>query len=75
MIDTLVASTPTRPHPFSTASDYTSWKSLTDKTYQGRQLLHPNENFRRTERRAPEGPYQGILFGSEIRTGVLCLQF
>jgi prostaglandin-endoperoxide synthase 2 len=38
MIDTLVVSAPTRPHPFSTASDYTSWKSLTDKTYQGRQL-------------------------------------
>lgn len=38
VIDKLVASAPTRPHPWSTASDYTSWKSLTDKTYQSRQL-------------------------------------
>ncbi|MEG9435380.1 hypothetical protein JAO29_04280 [Edaphobacter sp. HDX4] len=38
MIDTLVASAPFRPHPFSTASDYTSWKTLTDRTYQARQL-------------------------------------
>ncbi len=38
VINQLVGSAPTRPHPWSTASDYTSWKSLTDKTYQGRQL-------------------------------------
>ena len=38
VIDKLIASAPTRPHPWSTASDYVSWKSLTDKTYQGRQL-------------------------------------
>lgn len=38
VINHLVNSAPNRPHPFSTASDYTSWKSLTDKTYQGRQL-------------------------------------
>lgn len=38
VIDRLVASAPTRPHPWSTASDYTSWKSLTDKTFQSRQL-------------------------------------
>lgn len=38
VIDKLVASTPTRPHPWSTASDYVSWKSLTDKSYQARQL-------------------------------------
>ena len=37
-INKLVATAPTRPHPWSTASDYTSWKSLTDKTFQGRQL-------------------------------------
>lgn len=37
-IDKLVASAPNRPHAWSTASTYTSWKSLTDKTYQGRQL-------------------------------------
>lgn len=38
VIDKLVASAQTRPHPWSTASDYTSWKSLTDKTYLARQL-------------------------------------
>lgn len=38
VIDELIASTQTRPHPWSTASDYTSWKSLTDKTYLARQL-------------------------------------
>ena len=35
-IDKIVTSTRNRPHPWSTASDYTSWKSLTDRTYQGR---------------------------------------
>lgn len=37
-INLLVNSARNRPHPWSTASDYTSWKSLTDKTYQGRWL-------------------------------------
>jgi prostaglandin-endoperoxide synthase 2 len=38
VINSLVHSTTNRPHPWSTASDYTSWKALTDRTYQGRQL-------------------------------------
>jgi len=29
---------PTRPHPFSTGSDYTSWRSLTDRSFYARHL-------------------------------------
>jgi hypothetical protein len=38
MVNKLVECTRNRPHPWSTASDYTSWKSLTDRTYQARHL-------------------------------------
>lgn len=38
VINRLVGSTRNRPHPWSTASDYTSWKGLTDRTYVARQL-------------------------------------
>ncbi len=38
VINKIVESTRNRPHPWSTASDYTSWKSLTDRTYQARHL-------------------------------------
>ena len=38
VINALVHTTITRPHPWSTASDYTSWKALFDRTYQARQL-------------------------------------
>ena len=37
-VNKLVECTRNRPHPWSTASDYTSWKSLTDRTYQARHL-------------------------------------
>jgi prostaglandin-endoperoxide synthase 2 len=38
VINNLVGCTRNRPHPWSTASEYTSWKSLTDRSYQARQM-------------------------------------
>ena len=38
VVNKLVRSTRSRPHPWSTASDYTSWKGLTDRTFLARQL-------------------------------------
>ena len=37
-INDLVAAEPSRPHPWSTVSDYTSWLALTDKTWSARSL-------------------------------------
>ncbi len=38
IINSLVNKVRTRPHPWSTVSDYTSWRSLTDKTWSARHL-------------------------------------
>ncbi|AIC29820.1 animal heme peroxidase protein (plasmid) [Rhizobium etli bv. mimosae str. IE4771] len=38
LINTAVTSTRSRPHPSSTLSPYTSWQSLTDKSYFARHL-------------------------------------
>jgi prostaglandin-endoperoxide synthase 2 len=38
MIDTAIYKTETRPYPFSTMAAYTSWDSLTDRTYSSRHL-------------------------------------
>jgi prostaglandin-endoperoxide synthase 2 len=38
VINEVVDSTRNRPHPWSTFSDYTSWQSLTDRTYLARHL-------------------------------------
>jgi prostaglandin-endoperoxide synthase 2 len=38
VINKAVNATPNRPHPWSTATDYTSWEGLFDKTYLARHL-------------------------------------
>ncbi|HSH82113.1 MAG TPA: peroxidase family protein [Herpetosiphonaceae bacterium] len=38
LINRAIYKIPTRPYPFSTMGSYTSWDSLTDRTYTGRHL-------------------------------------
>jgi prostaglandin-endoperoxide synthase 2 len=38
LIDRAILKIPTRPNPLSTMADYTSWASLTDRTWDGRHL-------------------------------------
>ena len=38
LIDHAIREMPPRPEPFSTMADYTSWASLTDRTFSGRHL-------------------------------------
>ncbi|MGZ4505707.1 MAG: peroxidase family protein [Blastococcus sp.] len=38
LVGLLATSTPPRPRPFSLAADYTSWVSLTDRSFSGRHL-------------------------------------
>jgi prostaglandin-endoperoxide synthase 2 len=38
LVDRAVGKIPTRPNPLSTMADYTSWASLTDRTYDSRHL-------------------------------------
>ena len=38
LINRAILKIPTRPNPLSTLADYTSWASLTDRTYDSRHL-------------------------------------
>jgi prostaglandin-endoperoxide synthase 2 len=74
IINTAVNASRTRPHPFSTLCDYTSWSSLTDRTYFARHLpaddsavaLPPIDDvlrlFRRTANTARPCPKSTLLF-------------
>ena len=55
LIDRAILKIPTRPNPFSTLADYTSWASLTDRTYDSRHLPPPRRRPRpsRSRRRWP----------------------
>ena len=48
LVNRAILKIPTRPNPYSTLADYTSWASLTDRTYDSRHLP------------AREGPGDGL---------------
>ncbi|MEV7010024.1 peroxidase family protein [Streptosporangium sp. NPDC051022] len=56
LIDHAVREMPPRPEPLSTMADYTSWASLTDRTYSGRHLppVPGDENGRPSPERAAD---------------------
>ncbi|GAA2664453.1 peroxidase family protein [Nonomuraea recticatena] len=53
LIDLAVREMPPRPEPLSTMADYTSWASLTDRTYSGRHVApHHSDEGRPTPEQA-----------------------
>ena len=73
LINTEVTKAETRPHPYSARSPYTSWESLTDRTWNGRYLRANTaddlpaveavtELFRRPSGRALLSPKSTYLF-------------
>jgi len=65
LIDRAVRRSDGRPNPFSTLADYTSWESLTDKTWFGRHLPPPQS----TSPGRPQPPLADVikLFDRRLR--------
>ena len=71
LIDRAILKIPTRPNPLSTLADYTSWASLTDRTYDGRHLPRaeaPPENLPEPEAVAALFNRQGEMTPCEKST-------
>jgi Animal haem peroxidase len=66
VVNQAVGYTRARPHPWSTKSDYTSWDSLTDRTYQARHLPAAN-----TPVQPPEAEVQKLFQRPDGTTGRL----
>ena len=60
LINYVVRKLPARPHPFSTRSPYTSWASLTDRSWTGRHL--PPDPAFNAEGKLPKLEDLSILF-------------
>ncbi|WP_283135226.1 peroxidase family protein [Rhizohabitans arisaemae] len=58
LIDSAIREMPPRPEPLSTMADYTSWTSLTDRSYSGRHLPPVS----RAEDHRPSPEQAGELF-------------
>lgn len=65
LINRAIYKVPTRPYPFSLMAPYTSWDSLTDRTYTGRHLpADPSFN----QRSLPELNELAVLFKKRGKT-------